>query len=291
MSRGDAIRVILGTSVESLERLRYPLLASPKLDGIRAFKYGPELFSRTFKCIPNSFVRAALREVPSGWDGELIAGDPTAPDVYRRTNSLVMAESRPIENLRWFVFDNREDVGGFADRHSRLHDLPPLVVKLDHTIVESPDAALAFEERAVAQGYEGIILRSPTGAYKPGRSTLREQYLLKVKRFLDAEARVIGFEELLHNANEATLDERGYTKRSSHQENKIPMGVLGALVCELDGVEFRIGTGFTQADRIIIWRNRDKYLGALAKFKYLPTGIKVAPRHPVWLGWRETIDL
>lgn len=286
-----AIRVLLGAKVDDVEDLVYPLLASPKLDGIRAFKYGPELFTRSYKCVPNSAIRAALRACPTGWDGELILGDPTAPDVYRRTNSICMSQNKPIVGLRWFVFDNREDpLGGFADRHSRLYDIPPLVVKLDHHIIASPAELLAYEQSCVKQGYEGVVLRSPTGRYKAGRSTLREQYLLKLKRFTDAEALVTGFEELHSNANEAMKDERGYTKRSSHAEGQVPMGTLGALVCTMGEVEFRIGTGFSTSDRDHIWRHRDQYLGALTKFKYFAVGVKTAPRHPVWLGWRNPLD-
>lgn len=287
-----AIRVILGAKVENLRALRYPLFASFKLDGIRAFKYGPELFSRTFKCIPNRALRQLLAGVPSGWDGELIWGEPTAPDVYRKTNSFAMRHEGPIDGFRFFVFDNREDRGIFADRNGRLYDLPPLVVKLDQRLVESAEEVEGLEQQALDLGYEGLVLRAPEGAYKAGRSTLREQYLLKVKRFEDSEAEVTGFDELHSNANEAKLDERGYTHRSSHKENKIPMGTLGALVCRtVEGVTFRIGTGFTQADRAEIWRRRDYYLGKLAKFKHLPVGAKDAPRHPVWLGWREKIDV
>lgn len=288
---GEPIRVILGAKTDGPPLGGYPYLASVKLDGIRAFKYGPELFSRTFKCIPNSAIRQALAAVPSGWDGELISGDPTAKDVYRKTNSQCMRAHADAKDIRWFVFDNREDVGPYADRLSRLADIPPLVVRLDHTIVNSPDEVLAFEHTALKAGYEGVILRDPLGPYKPGRSTLREGYLLKLKRFTDAEATVIGFEELRHNANELGTSETGYAKRSSHAENRIPMGTLGALVCVMEGVEFRIGTGFSQLDRAHIWRHRDNYLGALAKFKYLPVGIKTAPRHPVWLGWRDKIDV
>lgn len=286
-------RPILGASVQALERLRYPLLASYKLDGIRAIWWGKEFISRTLKTIPNRALQIAARDagIPSGWDGELIVGHPGAKDVYRRTNSFCMSEEKfETAPARFFVFDHSEHPGIFADRHASLRDLPPLVVKLDHVLVSSPDEVLSLEQRALAEGFEGLVLRDPRGPYKRGRSTLREQYLLKLKRFTDAEAKVIGFEELMHNANSAETDERGYAKRSSHQANLVPMGTLGALVCDLDGVQFRIGTGFTQADRAHIWANRAQYLGAWAKFKSLHIGVKDAPRHPVWLGWRAEID-
>jgi len=286
-----ALRPLLGASIQDIDTAPYPCLASFKLDGIRAIKYGPELLSRTLKTIPNRSVRALLAHVPSGWDGELIVGEPNGPKVYRDTNSYVMALDRTGASVRFFVFDNHEAGGGFTARLETVYDIPPYVVKLPQHRCADAVEVLALERRSLELGYEGLILRHPAGRYKYGRSTLREGYLLKLKRFVDAEAKVIGFEELMHNANEATVDNRGYAKRSSHAEGKIPMGILGALVCEMGGVEFRIGTGFTQGDRREIWTDRDSYLGKLAKFKSLPIGVKDAPRHPVWLGWRSEIDL
>lgn len=286
-----SLRPLLGAKVDDLRQLRYPYFASIKLDGIRALKYGPELMSRTLKTIPNRAVREALIDVPSGWDGELILGEPNDPDVYRNTNSRVMSRDLSGAGVRFFVFDNFEARGDFSQRLATIHDLPPVVIKLDQILVSSSEEAVEFEERALRQGYEGIVLRRPDGRYKYGRSTLREGFLLKVKRFTDAEATVVGFEEQMHNANPADLDERGYTKRSSHAEGKVPAGVLGALVVNWKGHELRVGTGFDASERAEIWRNQNQFLGKIAKFKYLPIGMKDLPRHPVFIGWRDEIDL
>ena len=74
----------------------------------------------------------------------------------------------------------------------------------------------------------------------------------------------VGFDERLHNANEATVDALGHTERSSHKENMIPMDTLGALVVESDkfGV-FQIGTGFDDSLRKWIWENRSDVWGNL----------------------------
>ena len=70
---------------------------------------------------------------------------------------------------------------------------------------------------------------------------------------------VIGMEEKMHNANEATIGELGQTKRTSHQENLVPMGTMGALIVRdlKTGVEFNIGTGFSNADRDWWWSQVD----------------------------------
>jgi DNA ligase-1 len=43
--------------------------------------------------------------------------------------------------------------------------------------------------------------------------------------------------------------------------------------------------------RLSIWENPEKYLGKLIKYKYQNFGIKVAPRLPVFLGFRDESDL
>ncbi len=114
---------------------------------------------------------------------------------------------------------------------------------------------------------------------------------MKLKRFVDADFEVIGYEERKHNGNEATKDELGRTKRSSHKENKVGLGDLGALVLQGDGFTFSVGTGFDDATRKALWEIRDKGLvGRLAKIKYFPIGVKEAPRFPVFIGWRAEID-
>ncbi len=286
-------RPMLGAKIESLDALRFPLLASYKLDGVRAIWWGKEFMSRTLKTIPNRALQqkaAVLLVNLPRWDGELICGEPYAKDVYNRTVRAVMTESAPADDLTFFVFDNADDPHGFEDRQRGLYHVSNLVFKLIQIKVRSLSELLDFEASAIGQGYEGLVLRAPAGFYKQGRSTFREHGMLKLKRFHDDEAQVIGFEELQRNENPAQLDERGYTKRSSHQENKIPAGTLGALVCRMEDREFRIGTGFTESQRAAIWTNRDSYLGKLAKFKSFPIGMKDLPRHPVFLGWREEID-
>jgi DNA ligase-1 len=148
-----------------------------------------------------------------------------------------------------------------------------------------------LEEKYLNEGYEGLMVRSPNGYYKEGRSTLRDGILGKLKRFSDSEYKVVGYEERMHNGNEAKTNALGQTERSTHKENLVGRGDLGALVLELaPGQTFNCGTGFTDEDRAEIWSNRDKYLGQMVKVKSFLIGVKDAPRFPVFLGWRDASD-
>ena len=284
-----------------LSILRFPVLASPKLDGIRAIVRDGVVYSRSNKPIMNKYVQEKFRHFEH-LDGELIVGSPTAKDCYTQTTSHVMSRDKVDFPVTFYVFDHIINPHANYDfRHEWIKDalktwrrsiLINDVKLLAQTPLNNLEELVTFEANCLEDGYEGVILRSPDAPYKMGRSTAREQYLLKVKQFKDAEAVVIGFEERMHNGNEATVSELGRTKRSSHQANKTGRGDLGALVCRTaDGVEFNIGTGFTDSEREAVWNNRDQFLGRLAKYKFFPVGQKEAPRHPVFLGWRDPVDM
>lgn len=284
---------MLATDAE-LDKLRFPLYASPKLDGVRAVVRGGVVYSRSNKPIPNRWVQEKLGHLEH-FDGELIVGEPTSKSVYRDTTSHVMSHDKTDFDLRFYVFDHVQFPSNSYGSRTEVLDLDMPVIssafKLDQALVLNLDALLAYEKKCLADGYEGLILRDPNAPYKMGRSTVKEGYLLKLKRFMDAEAVVIGFEERMHNGNEATISELGRTKRSSHKAGKSGRGDLGALVVRTPtGIEFNIGTGFTDDERMAIWSDRDKFLGASAKYKFFPVGVKEAPRHPVFLGWRMKED-
>jgi DNA ligase-1 len=157
--------------------------------------------------------------------------------------------------------------------------------------IDSFEELLAYEKECLEKGFEGLIIRSGTSPYKCGRSTLREGFMLKIKRFSDAEAKVVDFVEYEHNTNEAEKDNFGRTKRSDKKEGKVPGNMLGKFILELpDGRRFGCGTGFDMEQRKEIWANKEQYLGKLVKFKFFEVGVKELPRHPVFLGFRHPDD-
>lgn len=276
-----------------LTKLKFPLLASPKLDGIRAIVRDGVVYSRSNKPIPNKFVQDRFKHLEH-FDGELIVGEPTAHDVYRQTTSHVMAHDKQGFDVRFYVFDHVQHLGKPYD--IRIENLPVTgkpagVITHRQHVVGSLAELLTIEDIALNDGYEGLILRDPTAPYKMGRSTMKEGYLLKLKRMCTDEATIIGFIEREHNGNIATVNELGRTKRSSHRAGKSGRGDLGALVCRFGAIEFNIGTGFTDSDRAAIWENQSDYLGKLVSFNHFPIGVKDKPRHPAFKGLRDPIDL
>ncbi len=115
--------------------------------------------------------------------------------------------------------------------------------------------------RIDALGGEGLMLRQPGSRYEAGRSAT----LLKIKRFHDAEARVIGH-----------LPGAGRHK-----------GRLGALDVELpDGTQFSVGTGFSDAQR-----GDPPPVGSLITFRYQELSDRGVPRFPSFIRVRRDSEL
>ena len=290
-------RPLLAVACEDITKLKYPMLLSEKLDGCRAIVRNGVVMSRSMKPIPSKVVQEKFGKPEyEGYDGEIIYGDKNAKDVFNKSTRACMSHDFPeeldIDELKFYVFDRITD-DPYKDRWLYIHhDEQNQVIKLQNFTVNCPEEVQELEAGFLAMGAEGVMLRDPEGKYKQGRSTLKEGILLKVKRFTDEEAIVVGFEEKMHNANEATTGELGQTKRSSHQDNMIPCNTLGALVVSSEKWgEFKIGTGFDDDLRQEIWNNKEAVLGKLVKFKYFEAGCKEKPRFPVFLGWRSELDM
>lgn len=282
-------------------RVRYPVYVSPKLDGIRCVISGSKPMSRTWKVLPNNHLQLCVKKagpILEELDGEIVVGDPAAPNVYNATMSGIMSMGG-VPNIKYLVFDYRVFSWSNIQYKERLQELvaikyrlPPWVRIVPQKVCRTAEEIERIEAEFLEQGYEGVIVRSPYAPYKQGRSTVNEGYLLKLKRFEDAEAVVIGYDELQHNVNEATTDVQGHTHRTSHQAGQRPGGVLGALQCRLDnGIVFSIGSGFDWAQRVQLWEERVTLKGRIVKFKSQPVGRLIAPRFPIFLDWRDKIDM
>jgi DNA ligase-1 len=261
----------------AVQLVHYPALVSPKLDGIRCVIRDGKAVTRSGKPVPNRHVRTWLEaNCPEGFDGELMLPPPAT---FQDCTSAFMSHEA-VPPAVWFfaVFDVVIDGVRFDDRQKRLREMvlncdARRVQQVPHITVRSQEELADFEEHCIAAAYEGVMIRSAKGLYKYGRSTNGDMW--KLKRFADAEARVVGFEELAHKDGSAG-------------------NMLGALKVRdvSSGVEFSIGTGFDQATRRTVWAERDFYVGRIVKYKsFRVCGVVEKPRFPVFLGWRAVEDM
>lgn len=281
--------------------LTYPLLASIKLDGIRCVRENAQTLSRSFKLIPNKYVQKMMSTIPNGLDGELVTyNEDGSVRTFNQVQSDIMSEEGE-PNFKFEIFDmvtsslDKPYKDRIEDLKHHINLLPTFCTAVLPTLINTPEELELFEEQAIAAGHEGIMTRSLNGGYKCGRATFKSQDLIKIKRFVDSEAIIIGFKEKLRNENEAEVDELGHTKRSSAKSGLVPAGTLGTLLVRdiHDGREFGIGTykDLKKEDLQEIWDNQDKYLGKIVKYQYQLVGTKDNPRIPSFQGFRDERDM
>jgi len=284
--------------------LVFPLFASPKLDGIRVVIRDGTAMTRSLTPVANRHIRETLSRTDlNGLDGELICGDATAEDCYNTTQRGVLGNKieRPV--FGFFIFDDFSFPSlPYIERmemlENRMRALRP-TIPFPFAVwgggeFQSWVGVEEFERLSLIEGYEGLILRSALGQYKFGRSTRKQQGMLKLKRFVDDEAQIIGFEELMRNENENIGDNFGHAKRSSMQAGLVPGGTLGAfIVRDKEGREFNIGMfkGLTSKDKQDIWNSRGLYENRWIKYSHFPVGAIDLPRHAKFIGFRDTADM
>ncbi|MBZ0335160.1 DNA ligase [Marinobacter sp. AL4B] len=233
---------------------------SEKLDGVRAYWDGEQFWSRGghVYAAPPWFTE---RFPDHPLDGELWSGRGQFADL-----SGVVRKRQPVteewQAVRFHAFDLPIKNTPFTIRYQRLKGLVEesrsrfLVLVEQNPITRHRDL-MAQLEATVAAGGEGLMLKRKASLYHAGRS----DDLLKVKTFQDAEAVVVGH----------------WPGKGKYQ------GLMGALEVVLaNGRRFRIGTGFSDADRRI-----PPSLGATVTFRYRGHTATGLPRFASFLRVRK----
>jgi DNA ligase-1 len=233
---------------------------SEKLDGVRAYWDGHRLCFRSGRPIAApAWFTTGLPAI--ALDGELWLGRGR----FEALSGLVRRDTvddAGWRQIRYLIFDLPGNEGSFDQRLSLMHALidgvaPPWLQVLPQFRVADPVVLAATLARVVGSGGEGLMLHRANAHWQPGRSDA----LLKLTPFLDAEARVV-----------AHLPGQG-----KHH------GVLGALEVEsADGRRFRLGTGFTDAERL-----DPPPVGSLVTYRYRELTENGMPRFPVFLRVRS----
>ena len=301
-------------------KLRFPVVAQPKIDGVRGLNMHGGLTGRSLKLFKNRYTTHFYsQDFFKGFDGEFAAAEETHPDLCRLTTSALGTIIGEPFTL-WWLFDYLSPVTAELAYWERYQELKKYVSKLQcyeeyqpwagHLRVV-PSKMIAtqaeldeFDEKNLEAGYEGTIIRDPYGKHKQGRSTVREGGLLRIKRFIESEAIVKRLVEGESNQNEAQTNELGLQFRSSHQANMIPNGLIGSMECAAcetirDGGRVVIEEGqlitvspgnMDHATRKHLFENPHLILEHRIKFKFFPKGIKDKPRFPTYVTIRMPED-
>lgn len=316
---------LLAATIHDITKLQFPLVATPKIDGIRCLTLPPstkgkkcQAVTRKWKPIPNNSIRDWLEcHVDPGFDGELVSGD------FQSTSSAVMSKGG-TPDWKYWIFDHV--VLLYEPYIKRLNRALSLIIDYDyvpvnyvqHIVIHNLFELEEYETQCLLEGYEGVMLRCKLSSYKCGRSTLTEKTLLKLKRIDNSEAYIVGAFEEMSNNNPAEEDAFGYMKRSTSKANKTPKGRLGGFLCKPEeagkvtktDIEwfienkhrlkmavqehpyfFSVGSGFNDIQRKEWWQNKE-LIAKRITYDHQKIGAKTEgkPRFPRFKGFRPNAD-
>lgn len=240
----------------------HAFLVSEKLDGVRARWDGRRLWTRGGAPVP------APAGFTRGWpaepmDGELWLGRGRFDELSALVRR-VGGTAADWQGVRFMLFDLPAHPGPFAQRLQRMRELvtaarSPTLALVEQRRFDSAAALDAELARVVAAGGEGLVLHRADGLYRSGRSDT----LFKYKPHEDAEAQVL-----------AHLPGKG-----RHH------GRMGALLVRTaDGRQFRIGSGFSDAQR-----EAPPPVGSWVTYRYSGLTGNGLPRFPRFLRIRHEL--
>ena len=238
-------------------------LVSEKYDGIRAIWTGSELLTRQGN--PISAPEWFTAPLPGVWlEGELWTKRQNFEDLSSIVRTQIPEEERWRE-VQYMVFDMPDAQLPFEERYKNYSNLIEQI-NTEHIKAVKQQRFHSNHELSkhlqamVENGAEGLMLHLATAPHQSGRSDA----LLKLKPYFDDEAEVI-----------AHLPGKGkYT------------GMLGALrVRNQQGIEFSIGTGFTDAERA-----NPPPVGSIITYKYHGYTNNGVPRFASFLRIREGVE-
>ncbi|GLI90884.1 hypothetical protein [Bacillus subtilis] len=243
-----------------LQKLGYEMvIIEPKLDGYRCIGEVHEtgevkMLTRNGKPIKGyNLIEAELAKLPVGvYDGEITGVDNTFSGVQSQAFKHATGK-KGIYNIFDYVplgtFDKGRCDIPILERKKLLEEnfesveTTPVSLRL---CTYSKVMNIFSEEiddtydKFLGQGYEGLMIKDANSAYVCGRPN---SWLKKVP-FISLDLKVVGFEK---------GDENGKYRDT-----------LGALVVEYNGNTVNV-SGIKDSLRDEIWKNQDKYLGAIAE--------------------------
>jgi len=289
MPKSDIQRNTLGFPMPMLaypldkvkDGLLFPCIVQPKLDGHRCMidMVKKQMYSRGGQVIDTMqhILKAAeIASIPYVHnevviDGELYIHGNKLQDTTALIKKYRPGESEKVKYVIYDIFYTKNPHYG-----ERLQLLEKTFSKISNSSIElipsyianNIEEVMQLRDDAISEGYEGVMYRRLDCAYEPGH---RSYGLLKVKKFYDAEYKVI--------------DIVPSKERTVNNEER----VYGLLVCRTNGKDFTVTAPGTAEEKAEILANKSQYINKLVTVKYASMSKDKLPQHPVALRFREDV--
>lgn len=311
----------------NLDEIKYPIMASFKLDGIRAiFKEG-QILSRSLKPIVNKQLKEKFEPLRkySEDHGCILDGEIYSPILpFQGISSCVMTQDfedkkaikkwgeiqeefdltvtreEALESLKFYCFDYVDD-GMLLDIyfearielvHEKLKSFSDIYYPVSHVEISNKEDITKYFEGALDNGFEGLILRDPKGKYKFGRGTLKEGIIYKVKPYRTFDAKITGVVQstVVDPNAEKTTNELGRSVTSKKKDDRILIEKASAFWVDYEGKPLKVVLAMTDKEKEAVWANQGEFIGRTIEYKGMLIGAKDVPRHPVMVRFREDRD-
>jgi len=293
--------MLLPNEQPDLNKIVYPLLASFKLDGIRAVFMDGELYSRSLKVLPNSNLHtkfAHLKEY-SKKNNVILDGELYCQSIpFNELSGIIRSDDQTLPyDLEFWCFDYLTVQGKhFADR---VKDYEWLRLEALHPVAQvslscASDVSRAFDH-AIANGFEGLVLKSPSSFYKFGRATLASNTAFKVKPFVTYDAKIVGITQATEarEGSEKKINELGRSVTSKKIADRVLINKAAGFIVVYKGKELEVGLAkHDNAQKEHIWSNPQEYIGRMIEYKCLEVGMNEGglPRHANFVRYRDDKD-
>ena len=252
----------------------YPLYAQPKLDGVRCiiFKHNNEIVFQSrnntifqpFSHLIQELKSLFLKNPNIILDGELYNHDLG----FQKITSIVRKKYHPeINKLEYHIYDLIDTTKTYEQRYKLLTDFfeyfqyinsGKSLFLVSTTLIHSNEQMKHLHNQFIEEGYEGIMLRNPSGLYK---QKIRSKDLIKYKIFKDTDYIIVG-----------------------HHEGAGGIPVFECITNE--GKIFSVNMKCTIEEKREMMINVSQYYGKKLIVKYQELSVDNIPRFPVGLGIR-----
>ena len=234
----------------------------PKIDGIRAITFPDgSVYSRYGNRLNVNF---SDLKIPKGFvlDGEIISKE----GFYK--SGVIKAKHKQVnlKGIRYYIFDiipeetvkkGKTYEKSIEERKLMLNDIKKLNKSISYVtflteLKKYKDGKNFKKLLKQFENYEGYVLKQVKSIYIPRRTKL----WIKVKHLIDIDVVVVGFEI----------------------SKKLP-NAIAAIIVKYKNHEFKVGTGFTEKQRQVLYQLQNELIGSVINISALEITPYGAARH------------